>query len=285
MLIGWGRGARGSWPRLAFIGGLSAATGSILALAACSSSREAAAPSVAMRAPPKAPPSYTQPRVAGVQATPRGGGSLGGYKLGKPYRVANVWYVPREEPGYDVSGTGSWYGADFHGRSTANGETYDMNALTAAHPTLPLPGYLYVTNLANDRTIMVRVNDRGPYVPGRIIDLSRASARALGYEHLGTARLRVRNAGRAPLNGDDSRERDFLAQQPWHSREVASAQPSRPGGILRLQGPKPPDDEPAALVNPSWSTDRYRRSLLGEETGRPNEGVDVWSTMPARGAQ
>ena len=284
MKNGWSRavGARRSWPRLAVIMGLCAATGPVLTLAACSGSREVPTPGVSMRAPSvKAPPSYTQPRAAGV----RNASSTGGYKLGKPYRVGNVWYVPREEPGYDVSGTGSWYGADFHGRSTANGETYDMNALTAAHPTLPLPSYLYVTNVADDRTIMVRVNDRGPYVPGRIIDLSLASARALGYEHLGTARLRVRYAGRAPLNGDDSREREFLAQQPWHSREVASAQPSRPGGILRLQGPKPPDDEPAPLVNPSWSTGQYRRSLLGEDTSRPNEGVDVWSTSPARGAR
>ncbi|MFX7784416.1 septal ring lytic transglycosylase RlpA family protein, partial [Acinetobacter baumannii] len=92
-------------------------------------------------------------------------------------------------------------GADFHGRLTANGETYNMEALTAAHTTLPLPSYVYVTNETNGRTILVRVKDRGPYVGGRLIDLSHAAARALGTERQGTATVRVRYAGRAPLDG------------------------------------------------------------------------------------
>jgi rare lipoprotein A len=138
-----------------------------------------------------------------------------------------MWYVPREEPGYDRTGTASWYGADFHGRATANGERYDMDALTAAHPTLPLPSYVTVTNLANNRTVLVRVNDRGPYVGGRILDLSRAAARALGYETQGTAQVRVRYAGRAPLDGNDARERQFLAAQPWRGA-TAVAQSTRP---------------------------------------------------------
>ena len=102
----------------------------------------------------------------------------------QPYKVAGRWYVPREEPGYDATGTASWYGGDFHGRKTANGEIFDMNALTAAHPTLPLPSYAYVTHLGNGRTVLVRINDRGPYAHDRIIDLSRGVARALGSDAL-----------------------------------------------------------------------------------------------------
>jgi rare lipoprotein A len=169
------------------------------------------------------PPSHTR---TGEAYSPYAGArakTASGYKLGQPYRIANVWYVPREEPGYDRTGTASWYGADFHGRLTANGETYNMNALTAAHPTLPLPSYVTVTNLANNRTILVRVNDRGPYVGGRLIDLSKAAAHALGYETSGTAGVRVRYAGRAPLNGDDQRERQYLASQPWYGSQLAAA--------------------------------------------------------------
>jgi hypothetical protein len=106
---------------------------------------------------------------------PKGGGV---YKVGAPYKVGGRWYQPREQPDYDRVGTASWYGSDFHGRHTANGEVYDMHALTAAHPTLPMPSYAYVTNLSNNRTILVRINDRGPYVGDRMIDLSRASADA-----------------------------------------------------------------------------------------------------------
>lgn len=145
----------------------------------------------------------------------RGGGY---YKVGKPYRIAGKWYVPREEPGYDRAGLGSWYGDDFHGRKTANGEVFDKHALTAAHPTLPMPSYVYVTNLDNGRTVLVRVNDRGPYAHGRIIDVSHAVAHHLDFEHKGLARVRVRYAGRAPLDGDASRERQHLAQQPWFGR-------------------------------------------------------------------
>lgn len=154
---------------------------------------------------------------------PKGGGV---YKVGSPYQIAGRWYYPREEPGYDRTGVGSWYGDDFHGRKTANGEIYDMRALTAAHPTLPMPSYAWVTNEANGRTILVRINDRGPYAHDRIIDLSRASARAIGYEGKGLSRVRVRYAGPAPLNGDDRREQAFLRQQHW-SADLAR-EPVRP---------------------------------------------------------
>jgi rare lipoprotein A len=144
---------------------------------------------------------------------PKGGGA---YKVGNPYLIDGVRYTPTEEPGYDRVGIGSFYSEDFHGRRTANGEIFDMWALTAAHPTLPMPSYAYVTNIANGRTVLVRINDHGPYARGRVIDLSRAAARLLGYEMQGTAQVRVRYAGRAPMNGDDSRERRFLVAQHWY---------------------------------------------------------------------
>ena len=115
----------------------------------------------------------------------------GTYKVGDPYQIDDIWYYPKENPDYRETGIASWYGKPFHGRSTANGEIYDMNGVTAAHKTLPLPTYVRVTNLENGRALTVRVNDRGPFVHGRIIDLSRRSAQLLGFEKNGVARVRV----------------------------------------------------------------------------------------------
>lgn len=144
------------------------------------------------------------------QPVPKGGGR---YHVGEPYKISGVWYRPREEPSYSQVGKASWYGELFHGRRTANGEIYDMDRLSAAHPTLPLPVYVQVTNLTNGRSIVVRVNDRGPFANDRIIDLSRRSADALGFRRNGTATVRVRYLRRAPLNGDDSYERRYLASR------------------------------------------------------------------------
>ncbi len=113
------------------------------------------------------------------------------YIVGQPYQINGRTYYPREDFDYDRTGTASWYGSDFHGRRTANGETYDMNALTAAHPTLPMPTIVRVTNLDNGRSVVVRINDRGPFAEDRIIDMSRAGARELGFENKGLARVRV----------------------------------------------------------------------------------------------
>ncbi len=176
---------------------------------------------------------------------PRGGGS---FKIGKPYQIAGRWYVPRDEPGYDKVGIASWYGSDFHGRKTANGEIFDMEGLSAAHPTLPLPSYVLVTNVRNDRTILVRVNDRGPYVHERIIDLSRGAARELGLEKSGTGQVRVRYYARAPLDGDSSFERAYLSAQPWYTGPpVATARvaprprmPLAPMSGSPLHSPHPP---------------------------------------------
>jgi rare lipoprotein A len=203
----------------------------------------------------------SSPRVAG-DSVPKGGGT---FKLGEPYKVAGRWYVPRENQNYDEYGVASWYGADFHGRRTANGEVFDANALTAAHPTLPLPCYAYVTNVDNGKTVLVRVNDRGPYVNDRLIDMSYAAAKELGYVGRGRARVRVRYAGLAPLNGDDTRERQFLASQQWRQapgqvpmeppREYASAEQA-PRGL-------PPDS------SDRWSPIDYRASLAGKPVPAP----------------
>ena len=134
--------------------------------------------------------------------------SGGYYKIGNPYQIKDVWYYPKKDYEYDETGIGSWYGAKFHGRKTANGEIYDMNSISAAHRTLPMPSFVRVTNLENGRTMNIRLNDRGPYAHGRILDLSRRAAQLLGFEKQGTARIRVRilaNESRAlarKLNGE-----------------------------------------------------------------------------------
>jgi rare lipoprotein A len=128
---------------------------------------------------------------------PKGGGR---YFVGKPYQVAGRWFTPSEQPGYDKKGAASWYGEAFHRRKTSNGEYFDMNTLTAAHPTLPLPSYARVTNLENGKVIVVRINDRGPFVGTRIIDLSKRSADALGYKNRGKAAVRVQWIANAPVN-------------------------------------------------------------------------------------
>ncbi len=135
----------------------------------------------------------------------------GSYKVGNPYQVGGVWYYPKEQPNYDETGIASWYGEDFHGRLTADGEVFDRNAISAAHPTLPMPVNVRVTNLDNGKSIVVRVNDRGPYVNGRVIDLSEHAADLLGYRLQGTAKVRVTYLGRAdgpgggaPLPADET---------------------------------------------------------------------------------
>lgn len=115
----------------------------------------------------------------------------GYYKIGNPYQIKGIWYYPAVNYDYNQTGIASWYGPGFNGKMTANGETYDQNAMTAAHKTLPLPSIVQVTNLENGRSIKVTVNDRGPYASGRIIDMSRRGAQLLGFHRKGIARVRV----------------------------------------------------------------------------------------------
>ncbi|WP_375632223.1 septal ring lytic transglycosylase RlpA family protein [Bartonella sp. AA74HLJMH] len=124
--------------------------------------------------------------------------------VGKPYQIKGKWYYPQSDPTYKRVGEASWYGSDFHGRLTANGEIYDMNLLTAAHPTMPLPSYARVTNLKNGSSIVVRVNDRGPFMKDRIIDLSRQAAAILGYVDRGVADVKVEYIAEAPVGYYDA---------------------------------------------------------------------------------
>lgn len=116
---------------------------------------------------------------------------MGHYKIGKPYKIDGITYYPREDKHYKEVGMASWYGEDFHNKKTANGEIYNMNDMTAAHRTLPLPSMVRVTNLENANSVIVRVNDRGPFVNNRIIDLSKKAAKKLGFKDKGVVRVRV----------------------------------------------------------------------------------------------
>ncbi len=179
------------------------------------------------------------------------------HKVGKPYKVKGKWYRPAHDPGYNKVGMASWYGRDFHGRATANGEIYNMNALTAAHTTLPLPSMVEVTNLENRRKVVVRVNDRGPFASNRIIDLSRAAARRLGFEKNGLAKVRVRYLGPAALPGQRSnriyakaapKQPAVAATKDYHHHPITEARNGVTGAVSVVGGP--PSVSPPTAVAP-----------------------------------
>jgi rare lipoprotein A len=189
-------------PRLSAMVGRLMRCALLLGLAGCaaqspqryaSSSREYFPESVYGRASPRL--------VADGRPIPRGGGQ---YLVGHPYTVAGRTYYPSEKPRSSEVGTASYYGGAFHGRRTANGEIYDMSSVSAAHPTMPLPSYARVTNLSNHRSIIVRVNDRGPYAAGRVMDVSDRAAQLLDFKRIGTAKVRVDYIGPAGLDGQDN---------------------------------------------------------------------------------
>ncbi|MDR3517781.1 MAG: septal ring lytic transglycosylase RlpA family protein [Azospirillaceae bacterium] len=190
--------------------------GAILTIAACSST-------------PSTP-------SGGHRAALPGGGV---YKIGKPYQVAGIWYYPKVDYDYDETGIASWYGPGFHEDATANGEVFDQNSLTGAHKTLPLPTLVRVTNLDNGRSIVVRINDRGPYVANRIIDLSRRSAQLLGFEQAGTAKVRV------TVLPDESRAIVAMAMsspaaQAANRAESGPAPQAAPRAAVQVEGLPPP---------------------------------------------
>ncbi len=177
------------------------------------------------------------------------------YKIGKPYQVGGVWYYPREDFEYDESGIASWYGPDFHGKLTANGETFDQNTVTAAHKTLPLPSIVRVTNLENGRSLVVRINDRGPFVNGRIIDLSRKSAQLLGIETKGTARVRVQvmteesRALASSLKQDNPGREPPVAAAPREAVVASESLAPPPGAKLAPSKNAPQAPKPPAITN------------------------------------
>jgi rare lipoprotein A len=178
------------------------------------------------------------------EPVPKGGGV---YRVGKPYTVAGKVYTPGENNDYSAVGLASWYGDDFHGRFTANGEVYDMNSITAASPTMPLPSYARVINLSNSKSIVVRVNDRGPYVGDRVMDVSAQTAKMLGFYGKGVTKVKIEYIGRAPLTGsDDAKLAATLRERngaPDSQVKVASAEAYTPTYFdPRLMAPvrKPP---------------------------------------------
>jgi rare lipoprotein A len=219
-------------------------------LANCASSNK-----FASRVDPKYGVSSSPRVVEFGEPVPKGGGT---YRVGKPYIVAGRIYVPEEDVNYREEGMASWYGDDFHGRQTANGEVFDMGALTAAHPTLPMPCYARVTNLSNGKSLIVRVNDRGPYHGNRLIDVSNKAAELLEFKGNGVARVRVEYVGRAPLEGSDDRQliatlrTGTPAPSPSLVR-VASARPFVPEGPSYgrpIRGEVPmPEERPYSLGN------------------------------------
>ena len=200
-------------------------------------------------------------------AAGRGGGTMA------PYQVGGVWYRPRPQPDYDAVGVATWYGAQYHNRRTADGELFDMDRASAAHTTLPLPCIVEVTNLENGRRLRLRVNDRGPFVAGRILDVSRQAARELGFYERGSVRVRVRYVGPAPEAAAPGPPKPILAQStavPTTSAAVRQAIQWQAGAFAdRANAERAASLFRAARIEPiDRPTGRLWRVLV---TGEPDE--------------
>jgi rare lipoprotein A len=250
---------------------------------------------------------YSPRLVEDGEPVPKGGGT---YRVGKPYNMNGRTYVPAENPSYRAEGIASWYGPDFHGRLTANGEIYDMHAISAAHTTMPIPSYARVTNLDNGKSIIVRVNDRGPYARGRVIDLSVGTAKALDFYRVGLAHVRVEYVGRAPIEGSDDRMlmatlRDGQPAPAPSRVMVASAAPFISNLRDGTNPPLPPErpftlgssssriaPEPGSeIAAGNARAPRMRASAAGAETvgasarqPAADTSDESWSNMPSGGA-
>lgn len=189
----------------------------------------------------------------------------------RPYQVRGRWYTPKEQPNYEEVGMASWYGDAFNGRPTSTGERFNMHELTAAHKTLPLPGLVEVTNLENGRRVVVRVNDRGPFVDGRIIDLSRGAAQELGMISQGVGRVRVRYLGHAPRLGggvvlqqaEARPSRTPPASQPVPYEVAAAASPPPPVAAP----PSPPVQAAGMWVQAGAFADQRAARRIAERLG------------------
>lgn len=159
-------------------------------------------------------------------------GKNGTYKVGKPYKIMGKWYYPEEDYNYSEVGMASWYGEDFHAKYTANGEIYDMNTLTAAHRTLPLPSIVRVTNLENGRSLVLRVNDRGPFAKNRIIDISKRGAQLLGYKEKGVTKVRVEI-----LAEESRRLKAALTGESYEPIKTVSSAPIKPMQTYKQKDP------------------------------------------------
>jgi len=224
------------------------------------------------------------PRVTTAKYPPRGGGRV---MPETPYVVRGKTYKPVDGPGYVETGEASWYGQDFHGRRTANGEIFGAYYLTAASPVLPIPSYARVTNLENGRSVLVRINDRGPYLQGRVADLSYEAASLLGYVDKGSAHVQIQYVGPAPLNGDDNRmlmaslnTTSPIEQQGGGDIRVAYAE-TAPRASSR-SGPRDRDPLSGGLIGGIVSLFGYAET---PQSGRDiNAAVDAASAMATRAA-
>ncbi len=270
-----------------------AVLGVCLALANCASSGK-----FASRVDPKYGVSSSPRVVAYGEPVPKGGGT---YRVGKPYTVGGRVYVPEEDVNYREEGIASWYGDDFHGRLTANGEVFDMDSLTAAHTTLPMPCYARVTNLSNGKSLIVRVNDRGPYHGNRLIDVSNKAAELLEFKGNGTARVRVEYVGRAPLEGSDDRQlmatlrtgtpapspslvrvasaHPFVPDIPLHSRPIRGEVPIPEGRPYNL-GNTQADYASIAATSEMSASSRSRGRSLDNPRAVSYEGDSRYSYAP-----
>src|ERR1700681_775574 len=272
-----------------------AAVAACLMLANCASSGK-----FASRVDPKYGVSSSPRVVAFGEPVPKGGGV---YRVGKPYTVAGRVYVPEEDVNYREDGLASWYGDDFHGRLTANGEVFDMESLTAAHPTLPMPCYARVTNLSNGKSLVVRVNDRGPYHGNRLMDVSSRAAELLEFKGNGVAHVRVEYVGRAPLEGSDDRQlmatlstgvpapapsvvrvasaRPFVPDYVGPSRPIRGEVPipeGRPYNLGSTQPDQAADGEPAART--AYVRSRSNDQSQDEQRAASYESQDRYVTRP-----
>ena len=201
------------------------------------------------------------PRVTNQRSNLKRGG--GRDQVGRPYKVRGKMYYPKEDRSYKKTGLASWYGDAFHGRLTANGEIYDMTHLTAAHPTMPLPSYARVTNVQNGSSVIVRVNDRGPYSHGRLIDLSRRAAEMLDYTEAGTAKVKVEYVGRAPLDGQDDK---FLMASYRPGKSMFDPNDGLPTGVMiAMDGPSPSAPVGQAAAFPGALVDAVPEPMFGEQ--------------------
>jgi len=200
------------------------------------------------------------------------GDELGNYKVGKPYQIEGKWYTPQESYSYDETGVASWYGPGFHGKKTANGERFNTNEMTAAHRTLQMPSFVRVTNLDNGRSVVVRVNDRGPYARGRIIDVSQKAAELLDFKRKGTALVRV------TVLPEESRQVAVAAQQGkrWHGDTPApTAAPVRqPVQAVALVDPMPVENGTPVPVHVK-SGEYYPDAVVSEVPVSPDRKIYI----------
>jgi len=242
--------------------------------------------------------------VADGEAVPRGGGQ---YLVGKPYTVAGRTYYPEEKKHLTQVGLASWYGDAFHGRRTANGEIYDRDSISAAHPTMPLPSYARVTNLRNAHSMIVRVNDRGPFAPGRVMDVSRGVAEALDFKRTGTAMVKIDYVGPAGLRGSDDRKLlatlrldgkpatfDGRSDMPETAVAEAEPEPQAQPETQRVASLTPSVPQPRPQAAPAAEREELNSMVedIAKPTGKMAENTPLpparpfdLKTIPGAGAQ